>query len=167
MGKHLDPNLKPEKQHTTPKQGSKERLHVGQRRARSRRKRPDPINQSIIQPSNLSQKIPERTEIETRKTNHMHTKDLMHSINNMSDKMTNNNPLIPDAPLHPGPVYRPLPKPIKQDMSYPWGSQSSTSIEDINPNINLDFEENSPFQEGIMFKRFRGWTGHFSKNQKN
>ena len=67
MGKNLDPNLKPEKQHTISKQGSKERPHIGQGRAGSRRKRPDPINQSINQLSNLSQKIPERTEIETKK----------------------------------------------------------------------------------------------------
>ena len=148
MGKNLDPNLKPEKQHTIPKQGSKERPHIGQGRAVSRRKRPHVINQSINQPSNLSQKIPGRTEIETRKTNHMHTKDLMHSINNMSGKMTNNNPLIPDVPFHPNPVYRPPPKPIKQDVSYPRSSQSSTNIKNINPNLN--FKENSPFQEDIM-----------------
>ena len=30
MGKNLDPSLKPEKQPTIPKQGSKERLHIGQ-----------------------------------------------------------------------------------------------------------------------------------------
>ena len=105
MGKNLDPNLKPEKQHTIPKQGSKERLHIGQGRAGSRRKRPDPINQSINQPFNLSQKIPGRTEIETRKTKHMHTKDLRHSINSASSKITNNNPLILDVHFHPGPVY--------------------------------------------------------------
>ena len=67
MKKHLDPNLKPERQHAIPKQGSKERPCIGQGRAGSRRKRPDPINQSISQPSNLSQKIPGRTRIETRK----------------------------------------------------------------------------------------------------
>ena len=72
MGKNLDPNLKPEKQHTISKQGSMKRLHIGQGRAGSRRKRPDPINQLINQPSNLSQKIPGRTEIATRKTNHMY-----------------------------------------------------------------------------------------------
>ena len=82
MGKNLDPNLKPEKQHAIPKQGTMERSCIGQQRAGSRRKRPGPINQSINQPSNLSQKIPGRTEIETRKTNHVHTKDLMHSLNN-------------------------------------------------------------------------------------
>ena len=131
------------------------RPHIGQGRAGSRRKRPDPIIQSINQPSNSSQKIPERTEIETGKTNHMHTKDLMHSINIMSGKTTNRDPLIPDVPFHPGPVYRPLPRPIKQDMSYLQSSQSSTSTGDIDPNINFDFEENSPFQEGIMSKTFQ------------
>ena len=132
-----------------------DRLHIGQGRAGSRRKRPDPINQSINQPPNLSQKIPGRTEIETRKTNHVHTRDLMHSINNASGKMANNNPLIPDVPFHPGPVYRPPAKPIKQDVPYPQSSQSSISMEDINPNINFDFEQNSPFQEGVISKTFQ------------
>ena len=153
MGKNLDPNLKPEKQYTIPKQGNMERPCIGQGRAGSRRKRPDPINQAINQPFNFSQKIPGRTEIETRKTNHVHTKDLMHSINNVSGKMTNNNPLIPDVPLHPSPVYRPLPKPIKHDASYPQSSQSATNIKNIYP--NFVFEENSPFQEGIMSKTFQ------------
>ena len=75
----------------------------------------------------------------------------MDSINNVSGKMTNNNPLIPDVPFHPGPVYRSLPKPIKQDrskeMSNPQSSQSSTSIDDISPNINTDFEEILHFKE--------------------
>ena len=44
MGKNLNPNLKPEKQHAIPKQGSMERPCTGQGRAGSRRKRPDPIN---------------------------------------------------------------------------------------------------------------------------
>ena len=79
----------------------------------------------------------------------------MHSTNNMSGKMTNNNPLIPDVLFYPGPVYRPPAKPIRHDMSNQQGSQSSSSIEDINPNINLDFKENSPFQEGVMSKTFQ------------
>ena len=62
--------------------------------------------------------------------------------------MTNKNPLIPDVPFHPGPVYKWPPKLIKQDVSYPQSSQSSTDIDNIN--LNFDFEENSPFQEGIM-----------------
>ena len=48
VGKNLDPNLKPGKQHPIPKQGSMERSCIGQGRVESRRKRPDPINQPII-----------------------------------------------------------------------------------------------------------------------
>ena len=40
-------------------------------------------------------------------------------------------------------------------MSNQQGSQSSSSIEDINTNIDLDFEENSLFQEGVMSKTFQ------------
>ena len=36
----------------------------------------------------------------------------------MNDKMANTNPLIPDGAFHPGPVYRPPPKPIKQNMTH-------------------------------------------------
>ena len=104
-----------------------ERPCTGQGRAGLRRRRSDPINQPINQPSNLSQKIPGKMRIETGKTNPVHTKDLMHSINNMGGKMTNNNPLIPDVPFHPGPVYRPPSKPIRHDMSIQDGSQSLSS----------------------------------------
>ena len=75
----------------------------------------------------------------------------MHSINNANDKMANCNPLIPDGTFHPGPVYRPPPKHIKQNMTHAQDSQSS-NIDSNNSNINFDFEENSPFQEGFMSK---------------
>ena len=54
MRKNLDPNIKPEKQHANSKQGSVERPCTGQGRAGLRRKRPEPINQTINQPSDLS-----------------------------------------------------------------------------------------------------------------
>ena len=105
MGKNLDPNLKPEKQHAISKQGSMERPCIGQGRAGLRRKRPDPINEPINQPLDMLQKIPGRTKIETGKTNKAHTRDLTHTINNANAKRTNNNPLIPEDPFHPGPAY--------------------------------------------------------------
>ena len=119
MRKNLDPNLKPERQHTLPKQGNLERPCADQGRAGSKRKRPNPINHAINQASNLSQEIPERTKMETRKTNHVHSTDPMHSTNNVDDKMANNNPLIPDAAFHPGLIFRPPPKPIEQNMTHP------------------------------------------------
>ena len=124
-----------------------DRLCVCQGRAGSKRKKPDPFNHAINQASNLSQRIPGRTEIETRKTNHVH------STNNANDKMAITNPLIPDGAINPGPVYRPPPKPIKQNMIHAQSSQSS-KIDNNNSDINFDFEENSPFQEGVMSKTF-------------
>ena len=104
MRKNLDPNLRPEKQHTLPKEGSLERPCVGQGRTGSKRKRPDPINHANNQPSNFSKEIPGRIKIETRKTNQVHSTDPAHSINNVDDKMINNNPFMPDVPFHPGPI---------------------------------------------------------------
>ena len=118
MRKNLDPNLRPENQYTLPKQGSLERLHVGRGRAGSKRKRSDPINDAINQPSNLSQEITGRTKIETRKTNCVHSTDPIHSINNADDRIPNNNPLMPDAAFHPGPILRPPPKPTKQNSTH-------------------------------------------------
>ena len=143
-----------------------ERLHAGQGRVGLRRRRSDPINQAINQPSNLSQKIPGRMKIETGKTNPVHTKDLTHSINKASGRMTNNNLLIPDVLFHPGPVNRAPPKPIRYDTSTQQSSQSSSGIEDINPNINLDFEEISPFQ-GVMSKTLQRLDKSIFRNPKN
>ena len=109
MRKNLDPNIKPEKQHAMHKNGNIERPCIGQGRAGSRRKRPGSINQSINKAANLSQKIPGRSEIETRKTNNVHFKDLTHSINNMNGKMANRDLLISDVPFHPSPTFNPPP----------------------------------------------------------
>ena len=134
--KILNPNLRPEKQHTFPKQGNLERPHIGQGRARSKRKKPDPINQTINKPSGLSQEIPGRTKIETRKTNSMH----------ITSNAVNNNPFIPDVPFHLDPHLRPK-QPIKQNITC---KQNSQNEQNLSPNINFDFKKNSPFQEGIM-----------------
>ena len=112
--KNLDPNMKPGRQHANPIKGSVVKLHIGQGRAGLKRKRSDPINQPINQPSELSQKILGKTEIETGKTNQAHSKDPMHIINNADVGMTHTKPLIPDVPFHPGPTYNPLPNLLNQ-----------------------------------------------------
>ena len=79
----------------------------------------------------------------------------MHTVNNADEGMTHTTPLIPEIPFHPGPTYRPPPKPIRSNMpSSQESSQSSATIENINPDINLDFEDNSPFQEGVNSENF-------------
>ena len=131
--KSLNPNLRPEKQHAITKQGKPERLQMGQGRAGSKRRKPDPICQTINQPSDVTQEIPGRSKIVTGKTNSIH------STNSASDRLINNNPFMPDDPFHPDPLLKnPKQQPIKQN------------IQEISPKINFDFEENSPFQEGIM-----------------
>ena len=149
--KGLDPKLRPEKQHTLPKQGSLGKPQIGQGRAGSKSKKLDPINQAIKQPSEMSQKIPERTKIVTGKTNSIH------STNGMSDRLINNNPFMQGVPFHPDPLPRSSKQqPIKQN------------VQEINPNpdINLDIEENSPFQEGIILEMFQRPEKSFFQNPK-
>ena len=104
-----------------------------------KRKKPDPINQAIFQPSDVTQEIPGRTKIVTGKTNSIH------STNSMGDRLINNNPFMPNVPLHLDLLLRtPKEQPIKHNT------------QEINPNHNIsfDFEEKSPFQEGIMSETF-------------
>ena len=123
-----------------------------------RRRRPSPINQAIPQPSELSQKIPGAAKIETRITNRANSTAPMHSINNANEGMTHTRPSIPDVPFHLGSMYRPPAKPIRSQMSGSHeGSQSSDSSESTNitTDINIDFEENSPFQEGVISEAYQ------------
>ena len=54
MGKNLDPNIEPEKQHANPIKSSVVKPHIDQGRAGLKRRRPDPINQTINPPTELS-----------------------------------------------------------------------------------------------------------------
>ena len=114
--KNLDPNIKPEKQYANPIKGSVVKPHIGQGSAGLKRKISDLINNTINHSSELSQKLPGKTEIETGKTNQAHFQDPMHIINNADAGMTHTKPLIPDVPFHPGPTYRPSPKSIRSNL---------------------------------------------------
>ena len=141
--------------------------HIGQGRAGLKRKRPDPINQTINPPSEMPQKIPGKTKIETGKTNQAHSKDPTHAVNNADEEMTHTRPLIPDVPFHPDLTCRPPPKPVRSNMPRSQeSSQSSPSVENINPDINLDFEENSPFQEDVISEAFQRQDKSFFQDPK-
>ena len=48
----------------------------------------------------------------------------------------------------------------------PRSQESSPSVENINPDINLDFEENSPFQEGVISKTIQRPDKSFFQDPK-
>ena len=130
MRKNLDSNIKLEKQHANSITGCVVKPCIGQGRAGLKRKRFDAINQTINQPTELLQKIPCKTKIETGKTNEPHSKNPTHIINSADAGMTHTKPLIPDVPFFPGPNYRPPPKPIRPNRPRSQeSSQSSSSVE--------------------------------------
>ena len=145
--KELNPNLRPEKQHAMPKEGMTERLGIGQGRAGMRRKHePDHINQ----PSDVTRRIPERSKIATGKTNNPQ------HINAMCDRNKDKS-FSPDVLLHPDLLRTPLPKQQKVDKLFATNQDTG---------INLDVEENSPFQEGVISETIQRPDKMFFQNPK-
>ena len=147
--KELNPNLRPEKQHAMPKKGMTGRLCISQGRAGLRGKHgPDHIDQ----PSDVIRRISERSKIATAKTNNpQHT-------NTTHDRGINNDKSFsPDVLLHLDPLRTPLPKQQNIDKLFPTNQDTR---------INLDIEENSPFQEGIIAKTIQRLDKMFFKIQK-
>ena len=70
------------------------------------------------------------------------------SVNN------NNDPFLLAVPLHQDPL-------LKLSIL------QSTNKTKVSPNANLDFEENSPFQEGIISETFQRVDKSFSRIQKS
>ena len=145
--KILDPNLRPEKQHVMPKKGITEKPHMGQGRAGLRRKpEPDHINQ----PSDVTRRISERSKIVTGKTNNP-----QHTYGVHDRGINNDKSFSPDVLLHLDPLHKPLPK-----------QQNVVSSINQNTSINLDIEENSPFQEGIILETIQRLDKTFFQNPK-
>ena len=145
--KKLDPNMGPEKQHALPKKEVTERPHVGQGRAGLRRK---PEADHITQSSDVTGRILERSKIATGKTNiPQHTSTTRdRGINNDKSFSTYVSLL-----LHP--VYEPLQK-----------KHNITGLQDMKTEINLDIEENSPFQEGIISELIQRPDKSFFQNPR-
>ena len=74
----------------------------------------------------------------------------------MHDRGINNDKLFaPDVPLLPCPLHEPLQK-----------KQNITSPQDWNTEINLDIEENSPFQEGVISELIQRPDKSFFQNPR-
>ena len=74
----------------------------------------------------------------------------------MHDRAINNSkPFLPDVPLHLDLLHKPS------------SHQQDTNKINQNPNINLDFEENTPFQEGIISETIQRPDKPFFQNPKD
>ena len=159
MSKNLDPNIQPENQNIRPLKGneiSKEKPRISQGRTGMRRRRPPPIIQTITQTSELSKKHPEISKIEKKVITHPYFTTPVQSVNNPSAEAINRRPMMKDIPFYPDPTYRYPPKLIKIPMS-----EGPENI-DINPEININFQENSMFQEGVISETYhRPNKSHF------
>ena len=147
--KSLNPNLRPEKQHAITKQGKPERPWLGQGRARSKRRKADPISQTINQPSDVTQEILGRTKIVTGKTNSIH------STNSVSHRLINSNPFMPDVPFHLDLLLKnPKQQPIKQN------------IQELTLKLILTLKKIHHFKKVSCQRLSKDQTSHFSKTLK-
>ena len=149
VSRNLDPNIQPEKQNIRPLKGneiSQEKPRIGQGRAGMRRRRLPPINQNNA--AETSKKIPEVSKIEKKVITHLDFTAPMQSVNSSSMEVINRRPMIKDISFYPDPAYRPPPKPMRIPTS-----EGPENI-DISPEINIDFGENSPFQEVVISETY-------------
>ena len=136
--KKLDPNMRPERQNISPKREVAEKPRIGQGRSGLRRK---PKTDCNIQSSEVTGRSLERSKIETRKTNSQQHTGTAHdrTYPSVTDRVNNDKSFPPGVPLLPHSVHEPLQK--KHNIDNP---------QNMNTEINLDIEENSPFQEGVI-----------------
>ena len=85
-------------------------------------------------------------------TNQVHFTPPRKSITNSNVEVTHRRPIIKDIPFYPDPPYRPPPKPVRPPVP---GSSESSESTDINPEININFKQNSPFQEGVILVSYQ------------
>ena len=114
------------------------------------RRRPEP--DCINQPSDVTRRILGESKIATGNTNSSQ------HINSICDRTTNNDKSFsPDVLLHPDLFHKP--SPIQQNID---------KINKINQKtgINLDIEENSPFQEGVISKAIQRLDKSVFQNSK-
>ena len=153
FSKSFDPKIQPEKQVAKPlfKETSLVKPRIGQERAQSRWKK-HLINQLIVQSVENSQKIPQLPKLHMEVINKPNFTTPVQSIRNPSTEAINRKMMQKRSkgiPFYPDPVYWPPPKPLKIPMSEFPGKM------DINSELNTNFEENSPFQEGVISETYQ------------
>ena len=104
----------------------------------------------ITQSSDVTGRILERSKIATGKTNSQQHTSAVHDRGINNDKS-----FPPDVPLLPCSVHEPLQK-----------KHNITGPQDMKTEINLDIEENSPFQEGIISELIQRPDKSFFQNPR-
>ena len=173
---------------------SQEKPWMGQGRAGMRRRRSPPVNQTtlnstynekkyaeillryrwlfikddfiigrvecITQTSELSKKISEVSKIEKKLITHPNFTTPVQSVDSPSKEVINRKLMMKDIPFYPDPMYRPPLKPTRISTL-----ESPENI-DINPEINVEFKENSRLQ-GLISQTYQRPVSHSSKNLEN
>ena len=152
INKGLDTNKQLEKQIGKPlfKERLQAKPRIGHSRAGSRGKKP-PINQPTAQ-SAENLKIPVLPKIPMEVINMPNFITPAQSISNPSMEAINRRmmqQISKDIPFYSDPVYQPPPKPVEIPMS------KTPENMDINLELNTDFEENLPFQEGVISEAYQ------------
>ena len=124
---------------------------IGQGRAGLRLKKPH-ISQLIVQSVKHLQKTPEVSKIQMQVINIPNFTAHVQSISNPSTEVINRRmmqKISKDIPFYPDPVYRPPPKPVKIPVPEFLGYM------DINPELNINFKENSAVQEDVILETYQ------------
>ena len=114
---------------------------IGQGKAGLRRKKPQ-TSELIAQSVEHSQKIPYLPKMHMEFINIPNLQPLCNQYVNPSDEAINRRmmqEISKDIPFNPHPVYWPPPNPVKISM------QGFPGKMDINPELNANFKDNSPF----------------------
>ena len=67
-----------------------------------------------------------------------------------------------DIPAYPGPIYRSPPKPAEIPLQ-----KTQRKLTDLDTDINIDFEENSPYQAGIISDIYQRPDRTYFRNHQN
>ena len=143
--KTLDMNILPEKQKPQihVKQVDKNRLRLGRGRAGIKHKKPQPVVDTTLL-ANKSCEIPTVQNVTKDSTPFPVPKQV---ITNKTETITTKQ--IPsintEQTFHPDLIYGPFPRPLEN-----LGSNRPENKPDTKPQVNIEFKENSPHQEGII-----------------
>ena len=173
IGKGLDPNILPEKQVIKPIMTSEAKgmpqikPRIGQGRAVLRWKiktlKSPPVYKSIVKLSEKPIEQPKVTlKIPILESLQIHNKIIpipdytilqTRSGDDSSSRMVKRKTIqdiCREIPRYPNPIYRPPIKPTKIPIQ-----EVYRNLLDFDQEINMDFEENSPFQEGVISKMYQ------------